>query len=304
MLHNNFFNLFCEKFFDDEIKRVCYDVIDKVDAGFSDDYKEIIDMFMYPECGNFKETVDRLISLANKMNVNDYTLNTVFFISCGEILRERYKEAGRSDELFWDTIADIKYKTLECVFCKDIIGIFVPLWFGGIFNMSLVQLGRFQYHKIAFTTDFTTKSGFELHKGDPIYNMHIPAYNGPLTTESCIDSFKLAYKYFKEKNDFEGDTMVIKCGSWLFNPDHPKILPEDMNIMKFYNMFEMYETYEPNDYLAEEGCRFFGNCFGMKYEDLPEDTRLQRIYKKYLLEGNKPVNGRGILLFDGEKIIN
>ena len=113
MFHNEFFNVFCERFFDNEIKNVLYDVIDKIDAGFSDEYKDIINLYMYPECKNDKETVDRLISLANKMGVNDYTLNTVFFISCGEILRERYKDAGRSDELFWDTVADIKYKTLK-----------------------------------------------------------------------------------------------------------------------------------------------------------------------------------------------
>ncbi len=304
MFHNVFFNTFCERFFDDEINNAFYDVIDTIDAGFSAEYKKIIDLYMYPTCGNESETFERLGSLANKMGVHEYTLNTVFFISCSEILRERYKEEGRSDELFWDTIADVKYKTLECIFCKDIIGIYVPLWFVGIFGMGLVQLGRFQFHKVEFTTDFTTKSGYTLHKGDPIYNMHIPANNGPLSREACIESFKLAYKYFKKYNDFEGDIMIIKCGSWLLNPDHPKILPEDMNIMKFYNMFEMYETYEPNDYLAEEGCRFFGNCFGMKYEDLPENTRLQRIYKKYLLDGNKPVNGRGIIFFDGEKIVN
>lgn len=304
MMHNDFFDLFCERFFDDNVNKELFKVIDKVDSssGVSDRYREIIDYFMYPQASGIKEVVNMLMVLSKDMDVNDYTLNTVFFISCSEILRERFKEAELSDELFWDTIADIKYKTYECIFCKDTVGIFVPEWFGSIFSMELLQFGRFQFHKVEFPMDFTTRSGKRLHKGQEIFNMHIPAGGGPLTREDCIKSFKLAYEFYKD--DFEGDIMVIKCGSWMLNPDHPKFLPEGMNILTFMEMFDLYETYITENYLEIEGCRFFGNCFGMTYEELPENTRLQRAYKKYLLEGNKPVNGRGVVLFDGEKIVN
>ena len=48
-----------------------------------------------------------------------------WWISCSlalasERLRENYRAAGLTDELFWDTIADLKFKLIEC---HDVYGI-------------------------------------------------------------------------------------------------------------------------------------------------------------------------------------
>lgn len=303
--NNDFFNLFCYKFFDKEVTSVFTEVVDKIDADsdFSERYSQIINEFMGKSEGNeMVEVLKKLPPMAKEIDTHEYTLNSMFLISCAEILCTRYKEKGFSDELFWDTIADIKYKTYECIFCKDIVGTFIPTWFIPAFTFDMFQFGIFQYEKIKFTTDFVTRNGKQIKKGALAFNLHIPASGASLKTELCMESFRKAYQFYKD--DLEGNIMLIKCGSWLLNPDHPKFLPEGMNILSFMKMFDMYETYEAKDYLAEEGCRFFGNCFNMTYEELPENTRLQRAYKKYLLEGNKPLNARGVILFDGENIVN
>ncbi len=56
-------------------------------------------------------------------------------------------------------------------------------------------------------------------------------------------------------------------------------------------MIEKYNTYSP---VMSTGC---------VSGDLPEDTRLQKEFKKYLKENTVFGGGRGAALFDGEKIL-
>ena len=43
-----------------------------------------------------------------------HTVDFLFLMAASERLRADYKAAGLSDALFWDTIADLKYKLIEC----------------------------------------------------------------------------------------------------------------------------------------------------------------------------------------------
>ena len=42
----------------------------------------------------------------------------------------------------------------------------------------------------------------------------------------------------------------------------------------------------------------------LPYNELPEDTSLKRAYKNWLIEKNETGGGVGVIVFDGEKIIN
>ena len=51
--------------------------------------------------------------------------------------------------------------------------------------------------------------------------------------------------------------------------------------------------------------RVFGAAADKKepVENYPEDTRMRRAFKKYMLEGGEFGEGVGILVFDGEKLL-
>ena len=80
---------------------------------------------MYPQAHDFGECFDKVKYLSIIFRVKEYTLDFVFLIIASEIMHERYKDAGLSEELFWDTIMDLRYKFDECVACKETFGTFV-----------------------------------------------------------------------------------------------------------------------------------------------------------------------------------
>ena len=94
--------------------------------------------------------------------------------------------------------------------------------------------------------------------------------------------------------------MAIICNSWLLYPPHYEVYPENSNLRKFADLFDITVSWESEN--NPEAWRVF-NTVSSDYENLPEDTTLQRRFKKYLIEGNKMGNGFGVILFDGEKII-
>ena len=82
---------------------------------FSAKFDAILKEYMYPEAHDFGECFDKVKYLSIIFRVKEYTLDFVFLIIASEIMHERYKEAGLSEELFWDTLMDLRYKFDECV---------------------------------------------------------------------------------------------------------------------------------------------------------------------------------------------
>lgn len=79
-----------------------------------------------------------------------------WWISCSlrlqaERLRENYRAAGLTDELFWDTIADLKFKLIECYDVYGIWGTFVASWYPWFYTMHRFKLGRLQYEAVHFS---------------------------------------------------------------------------------------------------------------------------------------------------------
>ena len=68
------------------------------------------------------------------------------------------------------------------------------------------------------------------------------------------------------------------------------------------NDFYIYDGYISET--KEDIWRIFGKYENVPVSDLPEDTSLKRAYKKWLSEGNDVGGGVGLIVFDGEKIIN
>ncbi len=284
---------------------------------FSRELKALSMRFMFPEAHEIRRFLEKLSLLSKRYEVDENILVLVFLFISAESLYKRYQKSNINDEIFYSSVKDIKCKIDECVFAKGYIGTFIPHWFIRLFNMERFNIGRFQYEPSVIEKEITTKSGIKIEKGTKVILMHIPSGEGPITDEVRFESYKKAYDFYKhydfqnkiyypEKeidSDYITDGKIIfTCHSWLLFERHREFLPENSNILRFMKDFYIYENYETEK--PENIWRIYGKDDSLSFEELPEDTSLKRAYKNWLLSGNKTGGGVGLIIFDGENIIN
>lgn len=124
--------------------------------------------------------------------------------------------------------------------------------------------------------------------------IHIPSdadFSHNSVQESIKEFFTFRKKYFETWN-----TIPISCDSWLLSPALKKLLDSESNILRFQKPFKL----ESVDY---DNIWFLGWVYpGYDTADknLPENTRLQRRMKKYILSGNKVGAAKGYLIQSAE----
>lgn len=247
--------------------------------------------FVYTDTPDYKQTLEEI---AGKLDISRYTVDMIMLLLTVELVRVRYRERGIDDGVFTDTMTDLKHKLLECKRVYGVWGCFVTWWFRYHASLRLFTLGRLQYEPIDFP--FDDYKGI-LKKGDKVYNCHIPA-SGALTEESVYDSFERAYGFFGADG-----VLPIYCSSWLIYPPHAELYKEGSNLKRFYQMFDILGE------RPDEKMNNFWRIYDMPYspqalKKAPENTALQRAFKKYFAEGGTMGDGQGVILFDGKKIVN
>ncbi len=304
MKHNTEFiqNLMEKLSFPEEAKATFTKVLNRLDedAEFARIFDVTYHCYMYPTAAELKPALAEISRAAEKFGENQYTLHMVFIISCMEELHRRYGLYGLDEKIFWESADDLRCKLLECMECEEVPGTFVADWNDGMFRLTRFALGRFQFEKSQFNhkDGFVTKSGYKIEENSTVINFHIPSSGISLSDEVRFDSYKKAYEFFKDS--FDGP-VIFCCGSWLLYPEHRKFLPENSNILRFMDDFEIVSWGEEEKF--HNGWRVFGKDSDLPLEQLPERTALQRAYKNWLLSGNKAGNGYGIIVFDGERIV-
>ena len=264
-------------------------------------FEAVFNEFLFPEAHDFGKCFDKLKPLSIIYGIKEYTLDFVFLLRATEVMHNLYKERGLSDELFNNTIMDLKYKYDECVKCKEVHGTFVASWNTGFFALTRFCLGRYQFDMSTYGgDDFTSSAGITIKKGDKTLGFHIPSSGVPLTDEVRLDSFKKAYEFFPEYRREDG-LMIFECGSWLIYEEYKNFLPENSNTIKFINDFEIVSS-EPKDKF-DDAWRIFDKYGFKSPKKWPEDTSMRRAFKKHVLSGGKTGHGHGIIVFDGEKIV-
>lgn len=231
-------------------------------------------------------------------DIHRHTVNMVFWLLCAKPLKYIYKINNISDEVYYDTISDLKPKLDECYRTFGIWGTFTN-WFTKFFKLQRFGFGRLEYdNEIWNRGDYKSF----VKDGDFAVRIHIPS-GSPLTEEAVMDSFKKVYNFHKDKT--RNGILPILCVTWFFYPPIVALFKETSNLKKFADLFDMIDSQEtPGIYSA---LRFAFDTFYESPEtlkNLPENSDLQRKLKKYLLDGNSYGTGSGIVLFDGEKIIN
>ena len=250
---------------------------------------------MYLGEGNDFNTV--LAELTEKCGVHRYTVNMVFWLYAAIPLRYIYRQRGLDEQIYYDCMKDLLYKLNECKNVYGICGTFVD-WFKLFYLCKRFALGRLEFERQPFALDSYKDI---LKKGDTVINMHIPS-SGKLLPADVIDSFKKAYAMFSDEVREDG-ILVLHCNSWLlYTPMVAAACREGSNLKAFYDLFDIVEE------VASDNYSNFWRAYNIQYTDgafdkAPTDTTFRRDLLAFLKNGGKMGTGRGIILFDGEKIV-
>lgn len=247
---------------------------------------------------DYQTMTERIDSVSEKAGVGKDAAYAVTVLSLCDFVRDGYEKNGYSEELFRDTMRDITFKTSRYKQFHGFSGTTLIKWYEKFISLKRFGFGRLQYERSTYKGPETEIAGIKINTGDPCINFHIPRSGEPFTRQTCLDSLKRAYPFFGGKN---GEMMLFKCSSWLIFPPNKEILGHG-NIVDFIDMFKITKVTEEEPDPSSWG--IFANGSFKKAEDLPEDTTLQRAYKKRLLEGKRLGHGLGVFLFDGEKYYN
>lgn len=239
--------------------------------------------------------------MAEQAALSPYTVWLLFLIEAAQTAREDFRKEGISEEIFWDTFSDLRCKALECYDIHQVWGTFVASWYPIFYSRRLVKLGRLEYetHPYYWEEPYIWRD-LCVKKGDPVKSIHIPSSGEPFDQAVRLDSYRRAYDFFREELD--GGPLVCICHSWLLYPPYGKLLSSTSNIASFQRDFDIIGQDSRASF--DDGWRLFGPDWQQPTAALPERTSMQRAFKRHLLAGGPTGVGRGVLIFDGKRIVN
>lgn len=248
---------------------------------------------------NFRTFAWKCKLISRLIDEHIYTVNFLILLNCTEPLLDEYKKAGISEDVYWNTLFDLKAKLLECKEVHNIWGTFVENWFLKFYKLERFGLGRFQYEFYKFTKKSYKKHGVSLKPGDFAITMHIPSHSQSLTYDVRMESYKRAYEFFADK--LQNGKAIFTCDSWLMYPDNCKILPETSNMCDFLHDFDVIDFSVKKEF--KDAWRVFGADAKKPASQLPRNTTMQRCFAQWLEKGNSTGVGYGVLIFDGDRIL-
>ncbi len=252
----------------------------------------------------FRKNKEVIEPLCEGLGINSYTGFTVFYICVSKETKNISKKWKWTEDMYKRGMADIKCKLLEGYGHSGNWGVTVTSWISYILDGVMNSIGRLQFFYKEHDGEAVTIAGRTLKTGESYIDIHIPASKESFGKEARLDAYDKACKYFCEL--YGKDVCFFGCKSWLLFEHNREILDEKSNIVSFMNDFRITESrfYENN---RQELWRIFGDEAAKgELENLPENSSLQRSYKKWLLDGNFPGEGKGFFVYDGEnkKILN
>ena len=229
-------------------------------------------------------------------DISPYTLDLLFILHLTSFLKIEYEKRGIPEEIYWDTVKDIKFKTDECKMVKNAVGTFVAEWFEGFFRLTRFSFGRLQFDVLKSDEKISTKIK-TVKKGDFILSCHIPS-GSKLSYNDCTESYKRAYDFFKDR--FVNSLPII-CISWLLYPEYEDAFENCPNTKRFIGDFTIYKVKTQKSF--EDAWRVFGCDEYKNTQALPDRTTMQRAFIKHIEENKKFGYAFGILFFDGKRVI-
>ena len=255
--------------------------------GYLDDYRQ------NTQC-DFGAHIQGCGELAGRLPVSPYTLQLLVFICHTEHAKELYLAAGLDEQIWHNSMLDLKYKLYECYEVYGIWGSFVSSWFPRFFKLETFALGRLQFEWCTFNRDYCGQ-GVELKPGARAINIHIPRTGQPLSAELCDDAFARAKAFYAPQLK-EGEPLVFVCGSWLLYPQHEQFLPEKSNLRVFMHYFDIISHGTHGGDLPDLWRLF--DTMEKNPDRLPANSSLRRAYIDHLKAGGKTGWGYGVFVAD------
>lgn len=220
-------------------------------------------------------------------------LTMVVFLCVCDLLYEKYKKHGISDEIFYDTMDDLRCKLNEN---RERFGYdgFAPRdWLFRFFKLRRFALGRMQYDLHFWSRQPIVMGEKRIFPGDPCLICHIPSSGKPFDREARQDSYRRAVNFFRDRGH---GTLPITTTTWLLDPQFIKYMSPKSNIVDFFNDFDVVNGIEVKEMITP--WRVFGSAQDLPVEQLPENTTLQRVCKERLLKNDKFYAGSAVLWTD------
>ena len=227
----------------------------------------------------------QISDMAADCGEHPFTMQLLPYLRMLESAERRYAAVGISQEIYEATFADLLCKARECRRVYGVWGSFVASWFTGFFELKRFALGRLQFEFSSFEADEP------LPRGERVINVHIPS-NGPLLRDDCQDAYERAVGFFGYAH--EEETPFV-CDSWLLHPLCSE-LGASSRICQFAADYELLYTIDDPE--QSDMWRIFDRPWpsSRTVEELPEQTALQRIFRRQLLSGGSVGRGYGLYL--------
>lgn len=263
-----------------------YDKI-KADIEAAEKMRGMLPDFIMTENNAYEKV---LSEIGSRLDINIYTLNMVFAIMAAEPMRYIYYARGISEQIYLDTLRDMKYKAEECRRMYNVWGTFVPLWYHYICCGDVIALGRLQFQKVKSPIDYKDI----VKKGDTVISCHIPS-GSPLDMEKVRKSFDTAYKFFGG----DDEKMAFFCDSWLLYPPQYELYPECANLRKFCDIWDVAEQRDEN----HDFWRVFYKPEDTDLDTIEPQNRFEKNLLEHLKNGGSMGCGRAMFIYDPKKAI-
>ena len=206
-------------------------------------------------------------------------------LSCAVKAKEQYEKAGISDEIYFDTMSDIK------IWCENNSnkGLKNYGWLKNHVKLELFRLGRLQFQLYECKNRTLLYNKLPFSYGEKLIYVHIPQ-GEKLSYDEYRKSFEMAEIFFS-KHFPDYNYKYYFCESWLLYEGNKDFMQENSNILKFSSMFTHAYSIKIDEQAIE---RIFGKRRFFK-KNYPENTSLQKSAKAYIQKGGKLGVGIGYI---------
>ncbi len=247
---------------------------------------------------DWKAFLSKTALAAQNCGESEYTVHLLALILMSPHLRELYAKAGIDEEIFYDSLRDLKWKLNECLRMYGIVGTFVAHWHVRFYRMNIFALGRLQFEIKKFGKEADV-CGVHLLPDTTVIGVHIPS-SGRLVRSEYLESYTRAEKFFSHL--FPDGKTVFICSSWMLFPEHKVMLPETSGIRIFAEDYSLVEAHYSKP--LERPWPIFYQKKNAPADELPENTALERAYTERYKKGLPSGSGLGVIIYEKGTIIN
>ena len=291
MVNEKYLQDFFQKFeYPQEAQDALLLALGKVKDVALEEFEELIETYNYRwVLDAFLDFEDRMSEISKKAKIHEFEGRFLLYLHLLPKLKEIYVQKGISLEIWEDSVRDLKYKLLKCKLIHNVWGSFLRGWFAGFFQLKRFAFGKLEFELKKFHGNYE-KNGITLIPESIIVYIHIPRSSGGLTYEDQTIAFQRAKEFFQPR--YGKDRKIpFMTGTWLLFSKNKQFLKPNSNLRAFIDRFEIIEEFEYSDY--SQTWRIFNKIF-TKWQDMPQDTSLQRAYVEMIKKGEKTGWAEGI----------